>query len=440
MARRGGTSKARNRARAKATNGGRARARKLAATSVLGGLLLVPSMIATGPGLGILPVAATGLGSSPLPVPGDVLRMLAGFGDGEGSEEELGASGRLPEADTISPDLLAAIERPGPGPGTGAGPLATVPPGPLGIPGIVLQAYESAAQRTQITNPRCGVTWSVLAAIGRIESNHARSGRVDAEGTTVSPILGPQLSGGPGIAAISDSDDGRLDGDTTWDRAVGPMQFIPTTWARYASDGNGDGTASPHNVFDATLAAANYLCSGGGDLRDPAQLASAIFRYNHSESYVRTVLTWASAYAVGVTPLPTTPAPPVDPIGPPLPITEPPAGTPPVTTPPTTVTATTTITPSAGPTATTTQPPGTTETPTQTTTPTSPTTQPPSTSETTTSNTCAPTTTTTVTTTEPTPTTTTPPPGCPVDEPAASPSQETVVPSPSEPTSSLPST
>ena len=410
--------------------GGRAKARKFAATSVLGGLLLVPSVMATGPALGFLPVAAGGLGSSPLPVPGDVLRMLTAFDDATSGNDDLGASGKLPEADTLSPDLVAALQKPTPA--TGAGPLAAVPPGPLGIPGIVLGAYQRAEQRTAVTDSQCGVSWPVLAAIGRIESNHARNGRVDVNGTTVSPILGPQLSGGPGIAAISDSDDGRLDGDTTWDRAVGPMQFIPTTWARYAIDGNDDGTASPHNVYDATLAAAYYLCAGGGDLRDPAQLASAIFRYNHSESYVRTVLTWASAYATGVTPLPSTPGVPVDQIGPPPPpVLQPPVTTPPGTTRPTSATVTATLT---FPPATTTAPPVTTTEPPVTTTepPVTTTTEPPVT--TTTTNTCVTTTTETTTTT----TTTTPPPGCPVDSPAADPSEGTIA--PSEPTSSLPST
>ena len=268
VARRGGTSgkasikagKARKRARSKAARQSQ-RTRKMAAAGLLGGLLLVPSIVATGPGLGFLPVVAAGLGSSPLPVPGDVLRMLAGLDDSS-EAEDLGAGGKLPEADTLSPDLLKALSQPS-SPGTGAGPLATIPPGPLGIPGILLEAYQRAEQRMAMTSPNCGVNWSVLAGIGRIESNHARNGRVDTAGTTVSPILGPQLSGGPGMAAISDSDDGRLDGDTTWDRAVGPMQFIPTTWARYATDGNDDGVATPHNVFDATLAAARYLCAGG---------------------------------------------------------------------------------------------------------------------------------------------------------------------------------
>jgi hypothetical protein len=84
---------------------------------------------------------------------------------------------------------------------------------------------------------------------------------------------------------------------------MGPMQFLPGTWARYASDGDGDGIADPQNLFDSTLAAARYLCSGGLNLRDPSQVLAAILRYNNSMSYAQNVLGWASAYATGVVPL-----------------------------------------------------------------------------------------------------------------------------------------
>jgi hypothetical protein len=215
----------------------------------------------------------------------------------------VGADGRLRTDPGLSPQLFAELHDPGKLT-TGVGPWAQVPDGRLGIPGSVMDAYLRAERTLARTQPGCGAHWSVLAAIGRIESGHARDGRVDAAGTTVSPILGPELSGGPGIAAIRDTDGGRLDGDTAWDRAVGPMQFIPSTWKRYAVDGNGDGLASPHNVGDAALATGNYLCAGGANLRDAAQLAAAIFRYNPSEDYVRTVLAWAARYASGVIPLP----------------------------------------------------------------------------------------------------------------------------------------
>jgi hypothetical protein len=120
---------------------------------------------------------------------------------------------------------------------------------------------------------------------------------VDAAGNTKGPILGPVLDGATGTASIRDTDRGALDGNAVWDRAVGPMQFIPSTWTVYAADGNGDGVKSPHNVYDATLAAANYLCAGGADLRTPRGLVAAVLRYNHSMDYVSVVLRWMQAYA-----------------------------------------------------------------------------------------------------------------------------------------------
>jgi hypothetical protein len=185
--------------------------------------------------------------------------------------------------------------------GSDSGAQVTVAGGNLSIPGVVLAAYQAAARTTARTDPSCHVTWALLASIGRIESGHARGGNVTASGRTVSPILGPVLSGGPGLAAIHDTDNGRYDGDRTWDRAVGPMQFIPSSWAVYARDGNGDGSADPHNVFDAALATAGYLCAGDGDLSNPATLRRAVYGYNHSWDYVATVVAWMTAYQQGRT-------------------------------------------------------------------------------------------------------------------------------------------
>ena len=103
---------------------------------------------------------------------------------------------------------------------------------------------------------------------------------------------------------IRDTDGGALDGDTAFDRAVGPMQFIPGTWKTFAKDGNNDGVASPHNVFDAAVAAGNYLCAGGGDLSQPAAQRAALLRYNRSDAYGALVLRWAAAYGAGVSVIP----------------------------------------------------------------------------------------------------------------------------------------
>jgi membrane-bound lytic murein transglycosylase B len=174
-------------------------------------------------------------------------------------------------------------------------------PGGLGIPTIALSAYRNAEQIMTASDPACGISWNLLAGIGRIESMHANGGATDARGTAIHPIYGPALNGTlPGNEAIVQSN---VSGRVTYARAMGPMQFLPATWARYASDGKGDGVADPQNLYDSTLAAARYLCSGGLNLRDPTQVMTAILRYNNSMSYARNVLGWAAAYATGVAPI-----------------------------------------------------------------------------------------------------------------------------------------
>jgi len=267
--------------------------------------------------------------------------------------------------------------------------------GPLGIPASMLKAYKNAAEILNKEQPGCHIDWALIASIGRIESNHARGGYVNAAGDTLEPILGPVLNGAGAFAAIPDTDGGKYDGDPVWDRAVGPTQFIPGTWRGYASDGNGDGVSNPNNIYDETLASARYLCSGGLDLSTDAGQRVAVRRYNNSQSYVDTVMAWATAYRGGVAQLPDsdvpigTPSAPDNaaaggPVGTPAPPavtpTTPTSGTPTTPTSPTSTTPTTPTTPPST-TSTTTPPPSTTPTtpadsaatPTETTTTTSPT-------------------------------------------------------------------
>ena len=174
-------------------------------------------------------------------------------------------------------------------------------PGGLGIPTIALSAYRNAEQIMTASDPACGISWNLLAGIGRIESMHANGGATDARGTAIHPIYGPALDGTlPGNEVIVQRN---VSGRVTHARAMGPMQFLPDTWARYASDGKGGGVADPQNLYDSTLAAARYLCSGGLNLRDPTQVMTAILRYNNSMSYAQNVLGWAAAYATGVVPV-----------------------------------------------------------------------------------------------------------------------------------------
>ncbi|MFE2227614.1 lytic transglycosylase domain-containing protein [Streptomyces kronopolitis] len=189
-------------------------------------------------------------------------------------------------------------------PGSPAGPAEA------GLPATVLAAYKKAESAIEGSDPGCRLPWQLLAGIGKVESGQARGGAVDAEGTTLQPILGPQLNG-HGFALISDTDGGRYDGDVTHDRAVGPMQFIPSTWSQggpdhtgWGADGNGDGKKDPNNVYDAALAAGRYLCAGGRDLADQGDLDHAILGYNNSDAYLRTVLSWYEFYRHGTHEIP----------------------------------------------------------------------------------------------------------------------------------------
>ena len=229
----------------------------------------------------------------------------------------------------------AAVRQAAGGTGATATPAAWVVPagGDPIIPALTLRAYREAAAWAAGFDPDCRLPWPVLAGIGRIESNHGLFGgpatRFSAGGTVSPRITGPPLDGN-GVASIPDSDGGRWDGDATWDRAVGPMQFIPTTWRSLGRDGNGDRVADPNNLFDAAVSAAGYLClSGDGDLGDPARLRQAIYSYNHSWPYVDAVLGWARLYQGGVGTGPAVPTGPPAPSSTAAPSTAAPTSAPP---------------------------------------------------------------------------------------------------------------
>ena len=188
------------------------------------------------------------------------------------------------------------------------------------IPAVLLAAYQHAAGRST----SCHLRWPVLAGIGKVESNHARGGQVDNRGTVTEPIVGPEV----------------LDGT----HALGPMQFLPSTWTRWGVDDNHDGVADPQNVWDATASAADYLCADGRDLSLNGDLVNAVLSYNHSGAYLAEVFQWITTYSGGVSTIPAVVSP----------VTPTTAATPPTTGTPVPPTGTTTTAP---PTTTTTTPP-----------------------------------------------------------------------------------
>lgn len=120
--------------------------------------------------------------------------------------------------------------------------------------GSYLELYQLSAKRCP------GLSWTVLAAIGQVESGHGQN-------------MGPSTAG-----------------------ALGPMQFLPGTWRSYGVDGNRDGKRDIWDPYDAVPAAADYLCASGAG-KGGESLYQAIFAYNHSDAYVRKVLATAAGYA-----------------------------------------------------------------------------------------------------------------------------------------------
>jgi len=170
-----------------------------------------------------------------------------------------------------------------------------------GIPAVAIEAYQRAQTVINAADPTCHLPWELVAAIGRVESDHGRvdGNRLSNAGVATPGIYGLPLDGTHGTTLIRDTDAGLYDHDATYDRAVGPMQFIPSTWAIVGVDADNDGQRNPQDVYDASLASAVYLCSGTDDLSTGAGQRAAVYRYNHSQAYVDLVLAIMHAYQNG---------------------------------------------------------------------------------------------------------------------------------------------
>lgn len=156
------------------------------------------------------------------------------------------------------------------------------------IPQLLLALFLAEAEQCP------GLPWTVLAGISKVESDHGRFGgsAVELDGTVRPAVIGIALDGSNGTAHIPDTDRGLWDRDSVWDRAVGPFQFIPSSWRLYGGDGDGDGVADPNNVFDAVPAVRRHLCPDG----QIVDVEAAVFGYNQSQAYVDAVLDWAARY------------------------------------------------------------------------------------------------------------------------------------------------
>ncbi|MFL6125156.1 lytic transglycosylase domain-containing protein [Actinophytocola sp.] len=210
----------------------------------------------------------------------------------------------IPAASVPTADVIpGAVVPPQPQAGAvGEDPLRTWAnrvAGRIDIPARALMAYGNAELALRESEPACHLSWATLAGIGRVESNHGRFGGavLRDDGRPSKPIIGVPLDGSTGVRAITDTDHGQFDGDPAVDRAVGPMQFIPSTWRKWTSDANLDGIGDPQQIDDAALAAGRYLCAGGRDLATPKGWWAAVFSYNNSVPYGQKVFGLADDYA-----------------------------------------------------------------------------------------------------------------------------------------------
>ncbi len=166
------------------------------------------------------------------------------------------------------------------------------------IPKTALKAYAGVTLQIAGANPKCELSWNTLAGVGWVESRHGliHGTTLAADGTVSPPLYGVALDGN-GFARIPDSDGGALDGDASGDRAIGPMQFLPGSWRNWHTDANGDGVENPQNIFDATMAAAHYLCRAAGNLGTQDGWQRGILAYNSSRQYLNDVMDAANRYA-----------------------------------------------------------------------------------------------------------------------------------------------
>lgn len=243
----------------------------LVAATVTAGALLLPAVVPSGPNN----AAATADASDPAP-------------DG------LPSAGALPPSD-------ATLTAPPPNLGRPADTLtswAAQTGAKVDIAPVALQAYGYAELVLAQTNPSCGLSWTTLAAIGHVESAHgqANNARLGTDGRAAPEIIGLPLDGQGGRMLIRDTDHGTLDQDATYDRAIGPMQFIPTTWEEIGADADNDGRKDPHDIDDAALAAGNYLCKGGRNLTIATDWWNSILSYNNVRQYAQDVFDKANQY------------------------------------------------------------------------------------------------------------------------------------------------
>ena len=207
-----------------------------------------------------------------------------------------GVQATIPEVPANALEQPAAVSRIAEGLDPQAGAAGTMTTlATNGIPSAALYAYHHAQNLLADADASCNLPWNLLAAIGRVESNH---GRTNGNALTAEGIATPGIYGEP-AKGIKDTDHGKIDKSAEIDRPVGPMQMMPSTWTKLAVDSDADGTKDPQDIDDAATTTGVFLCSGTGDLSTPDGVRSAVSRFNNSGSYTDLVMKISEAYANG---------------------------------------------------------------------------------------------------------------------------------------------
>jgi hypothetical protein len=178
------------------------------------------------------------------------------------------------------------------------GPWAARISAQIGVPPVAIQAYGYAAEAMRTGDPQCHLGWTTLAGVGQVESSHGQSSGavLEVSGRSTPVVIGPALDGRGGRALVHDTDAGAFDGDSTYDRAMGPMHLLPAEWRRYSVDADADAIADPYDIDDATLALARLLCAGPEDLSQLSGWNAAIARHHPGTAYATSVFAVADNY------------------------------------------------------------------------------------------------------------------------------------------------
>lgn len=257
----------------------------------------------------VAPLAVLTLGSTAALIPGPIIASTGPTGVAASSWP----NGPAAESDVVSTPQSALPSAPAGMPATlrASGQLAaatdatftrlSAPASAAGISPVALAAYQRAETVINAADLTCHLSWQLVAAVARVESDDGQVGgaAIGTDGVARPAILGPVLDGSSDTSSIADTDAGQYDGDIRHDRAIGPLQLLPSTWSVVGVDGDADGVRDPQDIDDASLAAAVYLCSGDDDLAVAGAQRAALLRYNHSRAYVDTVLAVLHAYLDG---------------------------------------------------------------------------------------------------------------------------------------------